>query len=209
MKQSPKKSDANDVQEYGRRNFLRHSAVSIGVTVQEFIKHRDAPTESKTEAPAPIRTDWLRPPGAVDEHLFLERCTKCGECIDACPHDSIRVHEHDQTPVLFADQTPCFLCDDFPCIESCGTEALLPINETHAVHMGLAVVSSRLCTADQGCHACVSKCPTHALDLDFSSFTLHVNSQQCVGCGICEHLCQTVTFPRAIRVMPSRAMIKS
>lgn len=207
MTPSSKKTDENEAAGYGRRSFLRHSAVSLGVTVQEFIRHRDAPTETKNEAPVPIRTDWLRPPGAVEELLFLERCTKCGDCIEACPHDSIRIHEEGQTPVIFADQSPCFLCDDFPCIESCETEALVPIDETHAVHMGLAVISSRLCTADQGCHACVSKCPTQALDLDFSSLALHVNTQRCVGCGICEQICTTVTFPRAIRVVPSRVQV--
>ena len=207
MTRSTKPPESSDSPGYGRRSFLRHSAVSFGVTVQEFIKHRDAPTEKKKKDPVPVRTDWLRPPGAVDEDLFLDRCTKCGDCIEVCPHHSIKVYEQDQTPVIFADQVPCFLCEDFPCIASCGTEALLPLDSMHAVDMGLAVVSPRLCTADQGCHACVSKCPTQALDLNFSTLTLEVNGQRCVGCGICEQVCKTVTSPRAIRVAPSRLQV--
>jgi len=27
----------------------------------------------------------LRPPWALDERLFVERCTRCGECSTACP----------------------------------------------------------------------------------------------------------------------------
>jgi len=208
MTQSTKKNDADDAPGYGRRSFLRHSAVSFGVTVQEFIKHRDAPAEKPKEVSAPARTDWLRPPGAVGEALFLERCTRCGDCLEACPHDSIEAYKVDRTPVIFANHRPCLLCDDFPCIASCETEALLPVDEEHPVNMGLAVVSTRLCTADQGCHACVSKCPTQALDLDFSTLRVQVNAQRCVGCGMCEQVCMTVTSPRAIRVVPSHLQVQ-
>ena len=68
----------------GRRTFLRHSMVSLGATVQEFVKHRDAPSSEETQkTKVPEKTGWLRPPGAVEEDLFLERCTKCSDCIDA------------------------------------------------------------------------------------------------------------------------------
>jgi len=41
---------------YGRRNFLKQSAVSLGMTVHEFIKHRDAKS-SQEEKSDPVRTD--------------------------------------------------------------------------------------------------------------------------------------------------------
>ena len=31
----------------------------------------------------------IRPPGALDEKEFLERCIRCGECIKACPNDAL------------------------------------------------------------------------------------------------------------------------
>jgi polyferredoxin len=31
----------------------------------------------------------IRPPGALDEKDFLERCIRCGECIKACPNDAL------------------------------------------------------------------------------------------------------------------------
>jgi ferredoxin-type protein NapG len=72
------------------------------------------------------------------------------------------------------------------------------------VRMGTAVVSHRLCTAGQGCHACVSKCPMHALAMDFESMELTVVGETCVGCGICEMVCKTVNDHVAIRVKPAR-----
>jgi ferredoxin-type protein NapG len=72
--------------------------------------------------------------------------------------------------------------------------------------MGVAVVDDRACTASQGCHACVSRCPTGALSLDFSTFRVSVQSGQCVGCGLCEQVCRTVNDRIAIKVTPARLM---
>ena len=188
---------------YGRRNFLKDSAFSFVKTAQEFITHRDAPPE---QAPPPVRRDWLRPPGAVDEALFLERCTRCNDCAKACPYQSIQFDRRDGSPVIFPDQVPCHLCDDFPCIAACATEALLPVDSPAEVRMGLAVVLHRLCTAGQGCHACVSQCPTQALSMDFSEMRLEVAGSRCVGCGLCEQVCKTVNDKIAIRVTPARLL---
>jgi ferredoxin-type protein NapG len=187
--------------QYGRRQFLKDSVLSLAKTAHEFVKHRDAPKEKA--APAP-RTDWLRPPGAAPEALFLEQCTRCGDCVKACPYGSIKLDPSAASPVIFPDETPCYLCEDFPCIAACGTEALLPVSSRDRVAMGTAVVSHRDCTAGQGCHACVSGCPTRALSMDFEAFRLMVSDDRCVGCGVCEHICKTVNDKIAIKVTPSR-----
>jgi ferredoxin-type protein NapG len=187
---------------YGRRDFFKDSVLSVAKAAKEYAAHVDAAPEKLA---APARTDWLRPPGATGETLFLERCTKCNDCVKACPHDSIVFHS-DGTPVIFPDQVPCYLCDDTPCIAACTTEALLPVAATADIRMGTAVVNHRLCTAGQGCHACVSKCPTDALAMDFDTQRLVVTVERCVGCGLCEHVCRTVNDHIAIRITPFRTM---
>ena len=187
---------------YGRRDFFKDSVISVAKAAKEFSSHADAVPEK----PAPaMRTDWLRPPGAVGEAIFLERCTKCSDCMKACPHESIVIHQ-DGTPVIYPDQMPCYLCDDTPCIAACATEALLPVASVNEARMGVAVINHRLCTAGQGCHACVSKCPTDALTMDFDAQRLVVAVERCVGCGMCEHVCRTVNDHIAIRVTPFRLM---
>jgi len=192
---------------YGRRDFLKDSVVSVAKAAQEFAKHQEVVPEQP--APPPVRTDWLRPPGAADEALFLERCTKCGDCAKVCPYGSITFHPQNGTPVIFADQMPCYLCEDVPCIAACATEALLPVEGRAQIRMGLAVVSHRICTAGQGCHACASKCPTDALSMDFGTQRLVVKTERCVGCGLCEQVCQTVNDHVAIRVTPFRLLAQS
>ena len=187
---------------YGRRDFFKDSVISVAKAAKEFSSHADGVPEK----PVPVmRTDWLRPPGAAGEAIFLERCTKCSDCMKACPHESIVIHQ-DGTPVIFPDQMPCYLCDDTPCIAACATEALLPVGSVQDARMGMAVVNHRLCTAGQGCHACVSKCPTDALAMDFDAQRLVVSGERCVGCGMCEHICRTVNDHIAIRVTPLRLM---
>jgi ferredoxin-type protein NapG len=187
---------------YGRRDFFKDSVLSVAKAAKEYAAHVDAVPEKPA---APMRTDWLRPPGAAAEPLFLEQCTKCNDCVKACPHDSIVSHL-DGTPVIFPDEVPCYLCDDTPCIAACATDALLPVAGRADVRMGLAIVNHRLCTAGQGCHACVSRCPTDALDLDFNAQRLVVAAERCVGCGQCEHVCRTVNDHIAIRITPFRSM---
>ncbi len=188
--------------EYGRRQFFRDSVTSVARAAYEFHKQVDAPRP--TEAPIQsFRTDYLRPPGAADEAVFLERCTRCQDCAKACPHESIVFSQVDGTPVIFADQAPCYLCHDLPCIAACATEALVQPRSSEEVRMGVAVVSERFCTASQGCHACVSKCPVEALAMDFGDMRLRVDDRHCVGCGICEHVCGSVNDRIAIRVRRS------
>lgn len=189
-----------------RRRFLRQSVVSLGVTVHEYLKHRDAPLSPKPAEPVPHRKDWLRPPGAVEESEFLSRCTRCDDCVEACPHGAIQNHPVDGTPILFPDQSPCQLCEDFPCIVACQTEALLPVQNRLDVKMGLASVSPRRCTASQGCNACVSQCPVQAIHMSFSSFQIEIESAACVGCGICQHICQSVNDHVAIKIIPAREL---
>jgi ferredoxin-type protein NapG len=190
--------------EYGRRGFLKDSVWSIARTAHEFVKHRDAPSQKPQEVP--VRNDWLRPPGAVAEALFMERCTRCGDCLKVCPFGSIKAHPSNGYPVLFPDESPCWLCEDLPCVGSCGTEALVPPPGIEAIRMGLAQVSQRDCTASQGCNACVSRCPTHALSMNFQDLTVEVSDTRCVGCGLCEQTCKAVNDRIAIRITPARML---
>src|SRR3989442_7138535 len=100
-----------------RREFLKQSVMSVGKTVYEYYQQQKE-TASETvpkETPVKVRTDCLRPPGAVDETLFLDRCTRCGHCLPACPYGRIMNDVATGYPVIFGNEAPCYALEDFAC----------------------------------------------------------------------------------------------
>ena len=187
--------------EYGRRHFLKDSIVSLPRRRMNLLSI--AMRRPNNRLPPCVKIGCVLP-AQHQSRFFSIAVRSCGDCIKACPYQAIAVHPANGSPILFPNQMPCYLCEDFPCITACGTDALSPIEGVEQVHMGPAVVSHRTCTAEQGCNACVSQCPTHALSMDFDVLRVLVSANDCVGCGICEYTCKSVNDQLAIKVRPER-----
>jgi ferredoxin-type protein NapG len=87
----------------------------------------------------------LRPPGALVEHEFLAACIKCGQCVQVCPVEAIKLSDGDEgfglgTPYIDARAQACdFSCDATQCVLACPTGALSHLIDTkEEVHMGVA-----------------------------------------------------------------------
>ncbi len=100
----------------------------------------------------------LRPPGAVPEEQFLAMCIKCGQCLQVCPYDAIKLEDIDGkagvgTAYIAPLERGCYLCEAFPCVLACPTGALdHEANVIEKVHMGMAVVVN-----EQACIALENK----------------------------------------------------
>ena len=62
----------------------------------------------------------IRPPGARSEAEFNARCIKCGQCVDACPYDTLELATADAgipsgTPYFLPRESPRYMCPDSPC----------------------------------------------------------------------------------------------
>ncbi len=127
----------------------------------------------------------LRPPGARRD--FLARCIRCGQCIEACPYDTLRAMDITSggmahSPYIDPLRTPCYLCQqrgpdgiDRPiseflrCGEVCPTGAIRKIKNTKDVlanvpedmKIGISVLNRDLCLAWQydSCGECYYNCP--------------------------------------------------
>jgi ferredoxin-type protein NapG len=167
----------------------------------------------------------LRPPGALPEKEFQKACIKCGECVVACPYDTLKLGSAGDdtspgTPYFEPRQIPCYMCTNLPCTEACPSGALdlkLLVKDSeptiNKAQMGLAVIHKESCIAFEGiqCDACYRACPLigEAIELVFekNEFTNKhanmlpvVNSEVCTGCGVCENAC--VVEKSAIFVLP-------
>lgn len=165
-----------------------------------------------TAAPAPASArprpafPVLRPPGAVAEADFLAGCTRCGDCIRACPHQAIRLapdrlRAAAGTPIIDPAVQPCLMCTDTPCITACAPAVLRRAPETPVPPIGLARIATVDCLAHQGttCTTCSERCPVEGA-IRLTGSRPQVVPDVCNGCGICHHVCPA---PRnAVLVMP-------
>ena len=90
----------------------------------------------------------LRPPGALDEKPFLASCIKCGQCVQVCPVEAIKLADAGDgfgigAPYIDARKQACdFSCDAVQCVLACPTGALThDIDKKEQVRMGLAVLT--------------------------------------------------------------------
>lgn len=164
------------------------------------------------------RPDLIRPPGALAENEFLQRCIKCSLCQQACPTGALHPAigqagvEGFWTPVLIPRRGWCeFACTR--CGEVCPTGAISELTTARKtgydgappVRIGTAFVDQGRClpwAMSTPCIVCEEMCPTSPKAIwleevdditeDGNRVRLQrprVQPARCVGCGICEHRC--------------------
>ncbi len=154
---------------------------------------------------------YLRPPGAVEETEFLSLCTRCDECIKACPAKAIKRSQGLMdvaldTPIIIPKENPCVLCNGLVCITACKEGALKPVEQIDKIRMGVATINTSQCMAwgGQDCQLCLIKCPLRGDAIYQEDGKPLINAEKCVGCGVCEHACNTINSPCAIKTVPRR-----
>lgn len=123
----------------GRRRFLRDMVRAAGGLAVVGVA---LGLQQQTARATGVR---LRPPGALSEDAFASACVRCGQCVQACPYDTLKLATLASglaagTPYFVARDIPCEMCEDIPCAKVCPSGALdREIASIDDSRMGLAV----------------------------------------------------------------------
>ncbi len=104
-----------------RRKFIQSAGLAAGVVGLSMLGY--VPVSN-------ARDPRLRPPGALNEDDFLASCIKCGQCVQVCPVQAIRLGDIGDgfgigVPYIAPRDQACdFSCDAVQCILACPTGAL-------------------------------------------------------------------------------------
>lgn len=98
----------------------------------------------------------LRPPGALDEKDLLGSCIKCGQCVQVCPVQAIKLADLVDgfgvgVPYIDPRQQACdFSCDAVQCILACPTGSLAYIKPAFLpVRVGAPLIAKPILKAKE------------------------------------------------------------
>ena len=179
-------SDQSKVQLMDRRSFFKSS----------FSKLADISSEHVLKKVEHNAKGWIRPPFAINELDFLLNCSRCGECIKACPQQVIfelPLHRGAvvvSTPAMDIPNKACELCSDWPCVNACQDKALaFPTAQPKQVQQEDPSLSPDNASENEGTiepFPAANQCPPMAL--------ARVDTSQCMPysgpeCGACRGSC--------------------
>jgi len=139
--------------------------------------------------------DWgarravVRPPWSLAEDDFVARCTRCGDCLGACPTGIIGTGRGGFPLVSFASGE-CTFCGK--CVEVCKPAALVRTED--AAPWGLKARIGDACLAHQGvvCRSCGDRCAPRAIRFRIAPGGVarpELDAGTCTGCGACVAVC--------------------
>jgi len=152
----------------------------------------------------------IRPPGAVDEAHFLDRCIRCGNCMKVCPNNALHPAlaegglESLWTPVLVPRigycEPNCTLCS-----QVCPTGAIWEITVAEKVGTrGLALGASQTDGHTETPAAAATKAPTRdpiRIGTAFYDRGRCLPWSMATECIVCEEWCPT--SPKAVYLVPA------
>ena len=192
-----------------RRSFITLTAVlSSTAILKSQEKKVDGGLAVIEDKLIPNRTTPILPPGALSARNLAQRCTACQLCVSACPNEVIRPSTKLQNlmqPELSYERGYC-RPECTKCSEVCPSGAIQPITraDKSSTQIGHAVWIKKNCiplTDGVECGNCARHCPTGAITMapsepsnpDSKKIPI-INTEKCIGCGACEHLCPARPF---------------
>lgn len=132
--------------------------------------------------PAAIRPPWS------SAQSIAEHCTRCGDCIAACP-ERILLADRDGAPIVDFSGNGCTFCG--ACADSCRAPVF---DRALSPPWRLAVTISERCLPRHGilCDSCRDACGDGAIRFARAAGRTpvpEIDLDRCTGCGLCVSVC--------------------
>ena len=142
----------------------------------------------------------VRPPWALAEALFADRCTRCSECINACPHNIIN-EGRGKFPVLDFSLSGCDFCRK--CVDVCEPKALHydQLIASRPWDLVATILPGCLSLNAVICRSCGEACERRAIGFKLETGGIarpNLDAESCTGCGECFAVCPV----KAVEISP-------
>ncbi len=211
IKYVPRKKAAEiaDKVDNGRRAFMTAAVVATATGVAKAQEKKvDGGLAAVSLQQKPLRETLIVPPGAQSIRHFDQHCTACQLCVQVCPNqvlrpstDLMRLMKPEASYERGYCRPECTKCSE---VCPAGAIHLIDRAEKSSTQVGHAVWVEKNCVVNTdgvSCGNCARHCPTGAIQMvpkdanDPKSPQIPaINTERCIGCGACEHLCPSRPF---------------
>jgi ferredoxin-type protein NapF len=135
----------------------------------------------------------LRPPWALRKRKFVQCCTRCDACSDACP-TGIIVRGQGGFPEVDFSRGECTFCAD--CVRACEAGALRYAAGA-AWSVKAAIGTACIALKQVVCRCCGDACDARAIRFKLRAGGVAVpelDTDACTGCGACHGACPVGTI---------------
>ena len=214
--ESQKSKVESEAPDMNKRAFVTGAAIAVGTAAMAQAKMKvDGGLAVLEDKQVPHREIPITPPGAVSAYNMNRHCTACQLCVSACPNNVLRPSTDPlrlMQPEMSFERGYC-RPECTHCSQVCPTGAIRPITceQKTAIHIGHAVWLQANCIPvvnGDSCGLCAKHCPVWAIAMEDREIKVNgerrmvgvpvVDTEKCIGCGKCEHLCPARPFSAII-----------
>ncbi|MDC9714982.1 MAG: ferredoxin-type protein NapF [Gammaproteobacteria bacterium] len=130
----------------------------------------------------------IRPPWAKNELLFVDLCSRCGDCVAACPERIITIGSGG-FPVLDFKKGGCSFCHQ--CVDACQDNVFNKANQP-PWDIKISIKDNCLSKIGVVCQSCADVCEQGVIRFSLQRGgvpSIGLNTDTCTGCGYCIEVC--------------------
>lgn len=134
------------------------------------------------------RSSAIRPPWSIDEAQFIDGCTRCHACVDAC-ETQVLIVKGDGFPEIDFQRAECTFCGR--CVAACPEPVFISI-ESQPWQRKAIISTTCLTFQNVACRSCQDVCEPNAIKFKLRLGGIaqpELERDSCTGCGSCISSC--------------------